>query len=173
MLKWYNGKNFNSDCWMLLMNSLVKHALICLAVSMSMSSVSAITVYKSIGAHGEVKYSQLPPKNAQNVEAIEFRSDGRVNTPGTQAAPPVDPATAQQNQVNQLSRQVQELQERENAQRCQTLRNNLANLNIGGRIYEMDASGNRVYLNDQEINSRRTRIQQAISQYCSGTGSST
>lgn len=148
------------------MNSLAKYALICLAMSMSVSNVSAITIYKSIGAYNEVKYSQTPPKDGK-YEEIPFRSDGRINTPGTQA-PPDPNMMLPQDQTQELSQQVQELKDRENAQRCQSLRNNLANLNIGGRIYEMDSAGNRTYLNDQEINSRRTRIQQAISQYCSG-----
>ncbi|MER1973851.1 MAG: DUF4124 domain-containing protein, partial [Psychrobacter alimentarius] len=46
---------------------------------LSMNASQAIQVYKSIGAHGEVKYSQHAPQNGKNVELIEFRSDGRQN----------------------------------------------------------------------------------------------
>lgn len=131
------------------------------------ASANVVKVYKSVGPHGEVRYSQDVPRDAKNLEVLEFRSDGRTNTVGQMAAPTVDPA-AQDPEKAQLQKQVDELQKRENAQRCNALRNNLANLNIGGKIYEMDANGNRSYLNDQEINSRRARTQQAISQFCGG-----
>ena len=42
----------------------------------------AVQVYKSIGAHGEVKYSQHAPQNGKNIEVIEFRSDGRQSNAG-------------------------------------------------------------------------------------------
>lgn len=157
------------------MATLTKKLCVCLAFGFAiLANANTITVYKSIGPHGEVRYSQIPPRDSKNVEAIQFRGDGRINTPGDYAAAPIDPnQQAQQNQVTELNQKVQELEERENARRCQTLRNNLANYNIGGRIYEMDASGNKVYLNDQEIQARRDRTQQAIAQYCSGTGSIT
>ena len=45
---------------------------------------------------------------------------------------------------------------------------NLTNLNVGGRIYEMDANGKRQYLDGREIELKRERVQQAINQYCNG-----
>ncbi|MDO5651423.1 MAG: DUF4124 domain-containing protein [Moraxella sp.] len=139
-----------------------------LGLSAISSSAAVTQIYRSVGAHGEVKYSQFPPKDGNNVEALEFRSDGRQNTPGEMAAPAIDPNAQQQSQVAELQKQVQDLENRENAQRCQTLRSNLANLNIGGRIYETNAQGERVYMNDQEIGVRRDRIQQAINEHCKG-----
>lgn len=148
------------------LKTLASVALIALC---STASANVVKIYKSVGPHGEVRYSQDVPRDAKNLEVLEFRSDGRTNTVGQMAAPTVDPnVAAQQNQMLALEQQVKELKDKENAQRCQSLRNNLANLNIGGKIYEMDANGNRSYLNDQEINSRRNRTQQAISQFCGG-----
>ena len=148
----------------------MKHRLIAAMIpifSLGMIADAAVTtVYRSVGAHGEVKYSQFPPENAKNLETLEFRSDGRQNTPGQMAAPMADPNTADNERVSQLQQQVKDLENREHAQRCQTLRNNLANLNIGGRIYETNAQGERVYLNDQEISARRLRIQQTMNEHC-------
>lgn len=48
----------------------------------------AIQVYKSIGAYGEVKYSQHAPQNGRNIEVIEFRSDGRQSNAGQLAGKP-------------------------------------------------------------------------------------
>lgn len=125
------------------------------------------TVYKSTGADGVVKYSQSAPKDSRNVEVLQLRSDGRQNTPGDFAPPPVNSnETSQSNQAAELERRLKEMDERENAQRCRNLRNNLANLNIGGKLYEMDDKGNRTYLNSQEINVRRETAQRMIEQYC-------
>lgn len=141
--------------------------------ALSMNTSHAIQVYKSIGAHGEVKYSQHAPQQGKNVEVIEFRSDGRQTDTGqlagrTDANQSRDTQSAEDQRVAQLEARIQEQEANANAQRCQSLRNNLTNLNVGGRIYEMDASGKKQYLDSREIELKRERVQQAISQYCSG-----
>lgn len=138
---------------------------------LSMNASHAIQVYKSVGAHGEVKYSQHAPQNGKNVEMIEFRSDGRQTDTGQMAGRTSDnqdaaPKDAEAQRVEQLEARIQEQEANANAQRCQSLRNNLTNLNVGGRIYEMDANGKREYLDSREIELKRERVQQAISQYC-------
>ena len=138
---------------------------------MSMNASQAIQVYKSIGAHGEVKYSQHAPQNGKNVELIEFRSDGRQNNAGqmagkTEANQGSNTQSAEEQRVAQLEARIKEQDAQANAQRCQSLRNNLTNLNVGGRIYEMDANGKRQYLDGREIELKRERVQQAINQYC-------
>lgn len=142
----------------------------CLVAFLSLTAnANTYTVYKTVGEHGEVKYSQMQPAVGVKFEAIQFRSDGRTNTPGAMAAPTVDPnTTADQNRIAELERQMQEQQAREKSERCQRLRQNLANLEMGGRIYETQADGSRTFLNDQQIVERRTRAQQTIAQHCSG-----
>lgn len=143
-------------------------------LALSMNASHALQVYKSIGAHGEVKYSQHAPQNARNIEVIEFRSDGRQANAG-QMAGKTDvnqndgTQNAEEQRVAQLEARIKDQEAQANAQRCQSLRNNLTNLNVGGRIYEMDASGKRQYLDGREIELKRERVQQAIGQYCKGT----
>ncbi len=149
----------------------MKYISACLLALVGLSSAHAATytVYKTVGAHGEVKYSQQMPKDATKVEVIEFRTDGRQNTPGNMAPATVDPnATAEQNKLAEMERQMKEMQQKQQAQQCQSLQNSLNNLNMGGRIYEMNAQGERVFLSDADINARRATTQQAIAQYCSG-----
>ena len=138
---------------------------------LSMNASQAIQVYKSIGAHGEVKYSQHAPQNGKNIELIEFRSDGRQNNAGemagkTDASQSNNTQTAEEQRVAALEARIKEQEAQANAQRCQSLRNNLTNLHVGGRIYEMDADGKRQYLDGREIELKRERVQQAINQYC-------
>ncbi|MGP5069088.1 DUF4124 domain-containing protein [Psychrobacter faecalis] len=112
----------------------------------------AIQVYKSIGAHGEVKYSQHAPQ-----------SDGRQSNAGQLAgkteANQAAPQSAEEQRVAQLEARIKEQEAQANAQRCQSLRNNLTNLNVGGRIYEMDTNGKRQYLDGREIELKRERVQ--------------
>jgi len=138
---------------------------------LSMNASQAIQVYKSIGTHGEIKYSQHAPQNGKNIELIEFRSDGRQNNAGemagkTDANQSNNTQTAEQQRVAALEARIKEQEAQANAQRCQSLRNNLTNLNVGGRIYEIDADGKRQYLDGREIELKRERVQQAINQYC-------
>ncbi len=157
------------------MAKLVGLMVLCLvAVSLWILSVNdshAVQVYKSVGAHGEVKYSQHQPKDNKKFELIEFRSDGRQNSAGqmagkTQANQNEVPQSAEDQRVAQLEARIKDQEAQANAQRCQSLRNNLTNLNVGGRIYEMDASGKRQYLDSREIELKSERVQKAISQYC-------
>ena len=149
-------------------------ALCLIVVSLCVLSINdsyAVQVYKSIGAHGEVKYSQHQPQNGKNIELIEFRSDGRQNNAGqmagrTQANQNEPTQSAEDQRVAQLEARIKDQEAQANAQRCQSLRNNLTNLNVGGRIYEMDASGKRQYLDSREIELKSERVQKAISQYC-------
>lgn len=142
-------------------------------LGLSINNSQAIEVYKSIGAYGEVKYSQHMPRNAKNIEVIEFRSDGRQVNAG-QMAGKTDPnqqqntQSAEEQRVARLEARLKAQEDQANAQRCQTLRNNLTNLNVGGRIYEMDTEGNRKYLDNREVELKRERMQKAIDQYCSG-----
>ncbi|MEC5211029.1 hypothetical protein RCH20_002110 [Psychrobacter sp. PL15] len=143
-------------------------------LALTMNASHAIQVYKSIGSHSEVKYSQHAPKNGKNIEVIEFRSDGRQTNTGqlagkTETNQNNNTQNAEDQRVAQLEARIRDQEANANAQRCQSLRNNLTNLNVGGRIYEMDASGKRQYLDGREIELKRERVQQAISQYCNGS----
>jgi len=135
------------------------------------SASQAVQVYKSVGAYGEVKYSQYPPQNSKKYEVIEFRSDGRQSDSGQMAGETNSNQTVapdpEAQRIAELEARIKEQDANANAQRCQSLRNNLTNLNVGGRIYEMDDNGNR-YLDGREIELKRERVQQAINQYCTG-----
>ena len=153
----------------------LRTALLCMCTLMTssvFSTANAVTIYKSIGEYGEIKYSQLPPQNATNVTVMELRPDGRTVDPGqmagkTDANEPDAPSELEQKNA-ELEAQLKEKEEQDLAKRCQNLRNNLTNLSVGGRIYEMDDQGNRKYLDSREIEQRRETVQQALKQYCSG-----
>lgn len=146
-------------------------ACVACAFGLTMTSSQALEVYKSTGSHGEVQYTQHRPRNAKNVKVIILREDGRQVDTG-QMAGKTDPdqpstiQTAEQQQVTQLQAQLKDQQAQAKAQRCQSLRNNLTNLNVGDNVYEMNKNGSRKYLDNHEVELKRERIQKAIEQYC-------
>lgn len=141
--------------------------LFCVASGLSIAGfANTYTVYKTTNANGVPTFSQIPPSSTQNYDVLTFRNDGRVTTAADEPRQSDNTGNNQQSQMAELEQRVNELQARENDQRCQALRNSLANMNMGGRIYEMDNNGNRVYLDDQQIQERRQRAQQAIAQFC-------
>lgn len=142
-------------------------ALFCVVSGLSITGfANTYTVYKTVSANGVPTFSQIPPSSTQNYDVLTFRNDGRVTTATDDRNQSNDADNNQAQQVAALEQRVNEMQARENDQRCQALRNSLANMNMGGRIYEMDNNGNRVYLDEQQIQERRQRAQQAIAQFC-------
>lgn len=137
-------------------------------------SAQAIQYYKSTGSQGEVKFSQYPPNSTKDYEIVELRSDGRKVEQGDLAGK-TDPnqqsnvPNPEEQRIKQLEKRIAEQEKRENAQRCQKLRQNLTNLNIGGRLFETTPDGERKYLDNSAIDQKREKIRQAISQYCSGS----
>lgn len=136
-----------------------------------------VTLYRIIEG-GNTRYVQLQPTgmNCTPMEvddnnpckSIVFRNDGRQNTPGQMAPPSVDPnVSAEENRIAELERQMKERDERDKAERCQRLRQNQANLAMGGKLYETQPDGSRTFLSDAQINERRARVEQTIAQHCS------
>lgn len=133
------------------------------------ANAATTTLYKSVGKYGEVRYTQMQPKGTDNFQVLELRGDGRTTDAGQMSQlPETAPASPEAQRIADLEKQNKALQNQELANRCQSLRANFANLTIGGRIFETNAQGEKVYLNDQEISSRRQRHQQMIDQYCQG-----
>lgn len=143
-------------------------ALLLTGTLLTTAHANTTTVYKSVGKHGETRYSQIQPKDTQNFEVLQMRSDGRTADAGRMAQLPEQTATPANPETEALKKENETLKNQELANRCQSLRSNFANLSIGGRIFETNAQGEKVYLNDQEISSRRQQHQQMLNQYCSG-----
>lgn len=143
-------------------------ALLLTGTLLTTAHANTTTVYKSVGKHGETRYSQIQPKDTQNFEVLQMRSDGRTADAGRMAQLPEQAATPANPETEALKKENETLKNQELANRCQSLRANFANLSIGGRIFETNAQGEKVYLNDQEISSRRQQHQQMLNQYCSG-----
>ncbi len=154
----------------------IKKALIALSVSAmlltsSFTASATFIYYKSVGVNGEVRYTQFPPENTDDYETITMRNDGRREDMGTMAGR-TSADRALRRQLSPAEQQAEAVQERvkkqkldDRVRRCQVLRNNLTNLNIGDKVYKKK-NGKKYYLNKSQMEKERKIIQQAIKQYC-------
>lgn len=141
-----------------------------------MTSSNAATYYKWTDKNGVPHYSQYAPTNGVNLRQVQVVNTRELgpsssapatagNTKG--AASGVSPTlTADQKRTAELEAQNQQLKKQQDAERCKALKSTLANLNQGGRVYEMDNKGERKYLDGREIELRRQQVAQTVSQYC-------
>lgn len=161
-----------------LFSSRLKRFLLLSLATVSISS-QAITLYKWTDANGTPHFSDVAPTNGvnlKNVQVIEMRTDGRVADAGKMAqtsapaatgvAPSSAAASAGAGTPSPEQARIKELEDQQIKERCKSLQNNLQNLNAGGRVYEMDAQGQRKYLDDREMELRKQKVAEAISQYC-------
>ena len=151
----------------------VKRLILMSLVTVSMNA-QAITLYKWKDSNGTPHFSDVLPANGVNlksVKVIEKRTDGRVTDAGasatgsTSALANTNPAPVASTTSPEQAR-IKELEAQQTQERCKSLQNNLQNLNAGGRVYEMDAKGERKYLEDREMELRKQKVASAISQYC-------
>ncbi len=146
------------------------------SLSQAQQNTGHRTIYKSIGKYGEVKYSQFSPETHTKAEVIQMRSDGRPSQPGLFA-----PATTDPNGVNlNLASNIPTRNNPNNTpttskpsdpnsatpSQCQKLRDNLSNLQAGGKIYESKADAVRRYLNPVEVAVKIESTQKLLAQYC-------
>ncbi|MFW2177086.1 MULTISPECIES: DUF4124 domain-containing protein [unclassified Moraxella] len=143
-------------------------------LSLATLTTQAATYYKWTDSNGIPHYSQYAPTNGVDLKKVQVINNRELG-PATSAtasgangsAPPTSSTmTPEQKRIAELEAEKKAQQKQQDKEHCKSLQNNLANLNIGGRLYEMDNKGERKYLDGREIELRRQKVAQAISQYC-------
>jgi Domain of unknown function (DUF4124) len=152
-------------------------------VALLAAPAGAQQLYKYVGPDGRVQYTDRPPAGAQNVEKV---TGSRVGTVGPTAATAATsegaaksgaPKTAaEQEQAFRQRRTEAEAsakkqdkiaqERRSNDQQCDTLRRQLAGVQAGGRIVVPNAEGERVYLDDSQVQNEGARLQGEIAKNC-------
>ncbi|WP_066805136.1 hypothetical protein [Moraxella oblonga] len=111
-------------------------------------------------------------KDNNDCKIMSMRDDGRMADAGQMATLPERataapaPTSSAEQRADEAEKALKEQQAKILAEKCQAMRTNLAAYGTGGRIYETNANGERVYLNDQEISSKRQRTIDAIEREC-------
>jgi len=135
--------------------------------AMSVALPAAAQMYKWVDASGRVQYSDNPPAGVKT-EAIKSRVSS------VQAPAPTQPESTADKEQAFRKRQAdaegaakkQDQLAQQSREACGNARSRLAGLEAGGRQVRFDPSGERHYLDDQQIAQEKTQAQQDAAKYC-------
>jgi hypothetical protein len=142
-----------------------------LLLTFLVAGVAQAQVYKCVDASGKTVYSQSPcPKGAKS---STLSRSAPAAAPAAKDAP-LTPAEIQQQQRLKASKKADEDKKAaENAARsaqfaenCKRAKEQLAAYDAGGRVTRLNASGERYYLSDEEIEREKGSARAAVSENC-------
>lgn len=152
------------------------------ASAAALAGPAAAQAFKWTDKDGKVQYSDRPPPGAKT-EAVQSKvgsvtgsgtgSAGAARTPGA-AQPPMSYAEKDQAFRKRLleqdeARQKQaksDEQAKQKAEYCQQAKSRLAGLEAGGRMTRFNDKGERVFLDDSQIEAEKTRVRRDVSTNC-------
>jgi Skp family chaperone for outer membrane proteins len=152
-------------------------------VALLAAPAGAQQLYKYVGPDGRIQYTDRPPPGAQNVEkvtgsrvstvgpsaATAAASEGAAKSSAPKTAAEQEQAFRQRRTEAEASAKKQEKlaqERRADEQQCDAMRRQLAGIQTGGRIAVPNAEGERVYLDDSQIQNEGARLQREISTNC-------
>ena len=137
-------------------------------------SALASDIYRYTDAEGNVHYVDRPTGDPteERVSIVSRRSDtsqvqARTEPPPVAGAPTEQSSGDGAAEPKKLTRAEKKAAAREKAQKCQGYRDQLETLVTSRRLYREDESGERVYLNDDETQDARDKVQELIEENCS------
>jgi hypothetical protein len=159
------------------MNS--KKLLVTLATAAALCASSALAsdIYRYTDEEGTVHYVDRPSgepteermyvaSQRTNNSAVQARYNERYRQPEPQPAAQAPAGTAAEEEPEELSRAERKAATAERAQQCQSYRNRMQTLVTARRLYREDESGERVYLDDAQIQEARDKVQELIEEFC-------
>lgn len=156
------------------------HCLSALAlVALLAAPAGAQQLYKFVGPDGRVQYSDRPPVGAQKVEKVTSSRVSTIATPGAgggEAGKSGPKTAAEQEQAfrqrraeaEEKAKKDEKLAQETKAQNdhCAAMRRELTSLQSGQRIVRTDDKGERVFLEDAQIQQEIARVQRDIATNC-------
>jgi hypothetical protein len=148
--------------------------IIVLAIGMALAPAATAQLYKYVDEKGKTVYSDQPPVNLDSKQ---------VNAPAgraSAAAPATGPKSAVERD-KELEKSRKETRDKADKQakaaerdqlieqRCAAARERYAAFAEGGRIYRMNDKGERVYMDDAELESGRERSRREMDEACKKT----
>lgn len=146
------------------------------AALLTLSGAVHADLYRWVDDQGKVHYSDTPPPpNAK--KSKELPGPNRTDSPTLTEEKAQQPqsyiekeAEFRKRQVENAERSAKQEQEKKDAdakkRRCETIRSELAGLQAGGRITRYNEQGERVFLDDAEIQQSIARAQKEIGTTC-------
>lgn len=136
-------------------------------------------IYRYTDAQGNVHYVDRPTgaeteervaiaSRRTDAAAVQARYNSRFgDKPATDGAPAADQGAAEEEPEAKKTRAEKLAAQRERQQKCQSYRDRMETLMTARRLYREDESGERRYLEENEIQDARDKTQQLIEENCS------
>lgn len=150
----------------------------CLLIFLMLFSASAFpALIKWEDADGHIHYSDVPPPPSAKTKILRKTSGKTPPKAGGDSPADAAPKTVAEREAELKKAQQEQKEADDKAAKqqaaaeakktyCATLQQNLRALQEGVRIMDVDADGNRSFLEDEQRQQRITKIQQDISTTC-------
>jgi hypothetical protein len=129
-------------------------------------------IYKWTDEQGQVHYGEKPAGNASDSTVVPQHYK-QPSTPAPDAKQRLDnmrkwnDARQKERAAEKQKKAELKKQRAEKKQQCVTLENDLADMERGGIAwYNLNEAGERVYISDQEIESRKNEMRETIKKNC-------
>ena len=133
----------------------------------AMGVAQADQIYKSVDAQGHVTYSDRPNSSGAQKADVSVQQADPAEAERLEKERQLFKAEDDQRKKQQDSdSRAKAQQEHDKAARCRVARDNYNNLKDVGRIYKLDADGNRVFLSDAEADVQRETARQVMTTAC-------
>ena len=130
--------------------------------------VHANDIYKYVDEDGTVHYVDRPT-GAATEERVAFV--GRSGTRPSSRSDDSGPDWRERRESRQEAQKAAEEEASQQAEReklCQESRDRLQQYNEARRLYRMEEQGERVYLDEEQVNEAREKIAELIKENCNG-----
>lgn len=125
--------------------------------------VGQAALYKWVDANGVTHYSETPPQGGK-ATTLNVRQSNAAAT----AAPQEDWSAKEADfQRRKMDTAAQERDQLARKQQCAEARDHLARMKDASRIYQVNADGQRVYLDDKSAAASIANLEAVISKNCS------
>ena len=155
------------------MNRHLYAVAITLTLAVSGSAVAG-DIYKWVDEVGNVHYGDKPVSNGSERVAIESRPTDRARVQSqyqaaAQARAENRDARAQADEEGRKAEEELRAQADERRQKCEASRATMQKFVTSRRIYTQDESGERVYMDDAQMQAARERVENDINEYCNNS----
>lgn len=145
-----------------------------LMASAGVNTAKASEIYRYVDAEGEVHYVDRPT-GAPSEERLSIASkptsssqvQARVNQRQPANTTSADQATQEEEKAAELTRAQKRAQAKMQEQKCQKYRDQLETYVTSRRLYREEDQGERVYLDENEVQEARSKMEEMIVKDCS------
>ncbi len=153
------------------MSRLIRTGLILLGASALLATPVIADVYMWRDADGTVHYGDKPGSEDAKKLSIETRPTDRgevVKRYEQRQTARIESNAAMAEQRSQAEQQAADAaaEREQKAARCEEARERLASYVNSRRLYRLDESGERQYLDDAEIDEARAKAEEAVNEHC-------